>query len=178
RLRDMRRVSERFHRIEGVLYAWGRGVKPGARFDRPTQLDFAPTVLALEGIPASRQMPGRVLSEGFTHLSEPKRIASYETSARPTSAPARDAVADQEQLAHLRSLGYLGGGGSSRGPGAPGRSSPQADRNLAAIAFQEGHFPEAERLYRALVAAEPQDAGLRSSLAGVLGALGRYDEAM
>ncbi|MEO7793320.1 MAG: alkaline phosphatase family protein, partial [Thermoanaerobaculia bacterium] len=42
-LRDMaRRVSERFHRSEGVLYAWGKRVKAGARFDGATLLDLAP----------------------------------------------------------------------------------------------------------------------------------------
>lgn len=177
RLRDMRRVSERFHSIVGVLYAWGRGVKSGGRFEQPTHLDIAPTVLALEGLPASREMPGRVLREGFVHLAAPERVASYETTARPTGTAPRDTTADREMLARMHSLGYLGDG-SGRGGAAPGRSSPQAERNLAAIAFQEGHYAEAERLYRAMMTAEPQDAGLRSSLAGTLGALGRYDEAM
>jgi tetratricopeptide (TPR) repeat protein len=179
RLRDMRRVSERFHRLEGVLYAWGRGVKPGARFDRPTHLDIAPTVLALAGLAASREMPGRVLGEGFVRLLEPPRVASYETSPRPTATAARDTVAEREMLAHLKALGYLGGGGGrDRAASPPGRSSPHAERNLAGIAFQQRHYEEAERRYRALVAAEPRDASLRSSLAGVLGALGRDDEAL
>ena len=29
--RDMRRVSERYHRIEGILYLYGRGVRPRRR---------------------------------------------------------------------------------------------------------------------------------------------------
>ncbi|KAB2958397.1 MAG: tetratricopeptide repeat protein, partial [Thermoanaerobaculia bacterium] len=86
-------------------------------------------------------------------------------------------------LEHLRSLGYLAGArrdeaAPAAAPAPAGISSPQGDRNLAAIAFQEGRYEEAERLYRALAQADPADAGLRSSLAGVLGALGRYEEAM
>ncbi|MEO8278011.1 MAG: alkaline phosphatase family protein, partial [Thermoanaerobaculia bacterium] len=198
-LRDMRRVSERFHRPQGVLYAWGRGVRSGARFDAPTLLDIAPTLLALQGIPASREMPGRVLGEGFVHLAEPERVATFEGSPRtgagaPAGAP-RDAEADRALVEHLTSLGYLAGpardkamngmagaaDGSAPGaalPAGAGVSSPQGDRNLAAIAFQEGKYEIAERAYRRLSATEPADAGLRSSLAGVLGAEGRYEDAM
>jgi tetratricopeptide (TPR) repeat protein len=185
RLRDMRRVSERFHRPEGVLYAWGRGVKAGARFDAASLLDVAPTVLALQDLPASREMPGRVLAEGFVRLEAPERVATFEATPRERSGVARDAAADQAMLEHLRSLGYLAGARRDEAPGAAstvpapaGISSPQADRNLAAIAFQEKRYEEAERRYRALAQADPGDAGLRSSLAGVLGALGRYEEAM
>jgi Tfp pilus assembly protein PilF len=183
RLRDMRRVSERFHRLEGVLYAWGRGVKAGARFDGATLLDVAPTVLALHDLPASAEMPGRVLAEGFVRLTEPARVATFESTPRATATAARDGAADRALLEHLESLGYLGGprreaATAENGALPAGVSSPQAERNLAAIAFQEQRFDEAERRYRVLIAAEPEDAGLRSSLAGVLGALGRYDEAM
>lgn len=183
RLRDMRRVSERFHRPEGVLYAWGRGVRAGSRFDGATLLDVAPTVLALHGLPASAEMPGRVLAEGFVRLTAPERVATFEATPRGTTPVARDAAADRALLEHLESLGYLGGprreaaGAPAAAPPA-GVSSPQAERNLAAIAFQEKRYDEAERRYRALIAAEFGDAGLRSSLAGVLGAQGRYDEAM
>lgn len=183
RLRDMRRVSERFHRPEGVLYAWGRGVKAGARFDGASLLDVAPTVLALHGLAASVEMPGRVLAEGFVRLDAPERVATFESTPRGSATAARDAAADQALLEHLESLGYLGGprrDAATAGAGElpAGVSSPQAERNLAAIAFQEKRYDEAERRYRALITTDPGDAGLRSSLAGVLGALGRYDEAM
>lgn len=186
RLRDMRRVSERFHREQGVLYAWGRGVRAGARFDAATLLDVAPTVLALQGLPASREMPGRVLTEGFVRLAVPERVATFESSPRPAAgevAPRqRDEAIEGSLREHLGSLGYLdapnvaAGGGSVQRPA--GVTTPEAERNLAGIAFESGRYEEAERRYRALVTAAPDDAGLHSSLAGVLGVLGRYDEAM
>jgi len=179
RLRDMRRVSEKFHRDHGILYAWGRDVKAGARFDEPTLLDVAPTLLALEGLPASREMPGRVLSEGFVRLAEPPRVATFETTPHTQPAVARDALADRALEEHLKSLGYLAGPRRDAAlANAPAVSSPQAERNLAAIAFEEKRYADAERRYRTLLRDEPDDAGLRSSLAGVLGAEGHYDEAM
>jgi len=76
RVRDMRRVSERFHRVEGILYLYGRGVKGHARIDQPQLVDLAPTVLTLLGLPAAEDMPGRVLTEALEAGPPPKRIAS------------------------------------------------------------------------------------------------------
>ena len=164
--RDMRRVSERFHRPEGILYLYGNRVKQGARLEGPTLLDVAPSALALLGIPAARDMPGRVLREGL-RLDEAPRIASHETTRTAATAPLRDERADAGVLERLRSLGYLG-------EAAP---APQAERNQAALLFAAGRHREAATAYEALVRESPRDASLLASLAGVLGALGRYDEA-
>ncbi len=175
--RDLRRVSERFHNIEGIVYLYGAGVKPRSRLDQPTILDIAPTVLALLGVEPADDMPGRVLTEAFSEDLVESRVASYEPgggSARPRTA-SRDAATDKARIEHLRSLGYLGGkdGGEATGH----HRSPQGDRNLAAMHFESGRYAEAEALYRDLITREPTDASLHTSLAGVLGAQERYDEA-
>jgi tetratricopeptide (TPR) repeat protein len=172
RLRDMRRVSERFHKEEGVIFLYGAGVRPGTRIDGATLLDVAPTVLALGGLAPAQDMPGKVLQAAFRDLPEPVRPASYESGARlaepaGATAPARDDKVDQAQVEHLRSLGYLAGG-----------SSPESDRNLAAIAFEARRYEKSARMYKVLVERDPADSALRTSLAGVLGALGRYEEAL
>lgn len=185
RLRDMRRVSEKFHDEEGVLFFYGAGVRPGSRFDGATLLDIAPTVLALGGLAPAADMPGKVLQAAFRDLPEVARVASYEDGGRsdsPTAgaggdggdrndrsggSPSRDGKVDAALMEHLQSLGYLAGG-----------SSPESDRNLAAIAFEEKQFERSARMYQALVEREPADSSLRTSLAGALGALGRYEEAL
>ena len=179
RTRDMRRVSERFHKIEGILYLYGNQVRPGARIDRPSILDIAPTVLSLLGLPAAQDMPGRVLDEAFVEPLSTRpglaRVATYEGGDGAGGGSGGPAAAISEaQLAHLRSLGYLGG--------ADGESttsqSPQGDRNLAAIHFQAGRYREAAQMYQKLVEANPEDPSLRASFAGVLGTLERYDLAV
>jgi predicted AlkP superfamily phosphohydrolase/phosphomutase/Flp pilus assembly protein TadD len=166
--RDLRRVTDRSHELEGILYLYGAGVKPGTRIEQPRILDVAPTLLALAGLAPARDMPGRVLTEALT-LSEPGRIATYEKKEEERgegTAGGGDAGAQEALVEHLRSLGYVGG-----------ERSPRGDRNLAALHFREGRLAEAEALYRALVTESPDDASLRTSLAGVLGAQGRYGEA-
>jgi len=172
RARDLRRVSERFHRIEGILYLYGNRVRAGRRLEKPTILDIAPTVLALAGVPPAGDMPGRVLSEGLELppelTSTPRSVASYETrDVIGAQAEAKaDANVSSEILEHLRALGYLDA------------SSPKGDRNLAALHFEKGEYAEAARLYAEMVREDSEDAGLRASYAGALGALGKLDEAL
>lgn len=167
RSRDMRRVSERFHRTEGVLYLYGHGIRRHSRIDRPRLVDVAPTVLELLGLPVASDMPGRVLAEALENEARPQRIATYETAADPAAgSPSRDPEVDRAIVDRLRALGYVGG-----------TQSPEGERNLAAVAFEEGRYAEAVEAYRRLVDEAPDEAALRTSLAGALGALGRYDEA-
>lgn len=164
--RDMRRVSERYHRAEGILYLAGRGVRARTRIDGASQLDVAPTVLALLGVPPARDMPGRVLAEALDAPEPPRTVATYETGARTAAAGAPDAAVDPAILERLRSLGYLG------------TESPKGERNMAAMLFQSGRHAEAAAAYEKLVRDSPEDGELRASLAGALGALARYDEAL
>jgi tetratricopeptide (TPR) repeat protein len=178
--RDLRRVSERFHEEEGILYLYGRGVRAGARLDRPTLVDVTPTVLALLGLPAARDMPGRILAEALRPEPPDRRIATYESRAGTDRTRERNAETDAAVMERLRSLGYLSSDDDAGAPRSNGkeRRSPQGERNLAAIRFRDGDYEEAARLYRRLVAEDPTDASLRTSLAGVLGAQERYAEAV
>jgi tetratricopeptide (TPR) repeat protein len=165
--RDMRRVSEVFHRTEGILYMYGHRVKPRVRLNRPSILDVAPTVLALNGLGRGADMPGRVLAEALD-ITIPAPVASYEPAgadAAPQSASTSDSQVDPEIVKKLQSLGYIGA------------RSETGDRNLAAVAFEAGRYEEAAQEYGRLVAEKPEDGSLRASYAGALGALGRYDEA-
>jgi len=167
RTRDMRRVSERYHNSEGILYVYGNGVKPHSRLNEPSILDVTPTMLSVLGIPAAKDMPGRVLTEGLQGGEPEPRVATYETGEeRGDEGPESDPEADEEMMAKLQSLGYLN------------TASPAGDRNLAAVLFEEGKYAEAADAYRKLVEKAPDDGGLRASLAGALGALGKYDEAL
>ena len=168
KLRNMRRVSEKFHRMQGIVYLWGRHIKARTRLDNPSILDIAPTVLALNGVAPARDMPGRVLSEALD-VKSPTRVASYEPGGGTQVAAGTatgDSRVDPEILKRLQSLGYL----QTR--------SPSGDRNIAAILFEQGKYKEAAEAYGKLVKSEPDDGSLRTSLAGALGALGRYDEAL
>jgi Flp pilus assembly protein TadD len=170
RTRDMRRVSEHYHRDDGILFLHGRGVRRGATVEGATLLDVAPTVLALLGLPPAQDMPGRVLVGGLSLPDPARTVASY---GRPSAARAAaaddtavDPAVDPAILARLQSLGYLD------------VESPSGDRALAGVAFREKRWADAAAAYERLVAASPDDPRLHTSLAAALGELARYDEAL
>jgi len=168
RTRDLRRVTERYHAEQGVLYMFGNQVRRHARLDEARQLDVAPTVLALLGLEVIRDMPGRVLEEGLDLERPVTTGAGAPEGTRPDGAAPVDPRLDRQVLARLESLGY-----AQAGP-----ASPESERNLAALAFEAGHYEEAAATYRRLLAAQPDQPSLHTSLAGCLGAMGRYDEAL
>lgn len=166
KLRDMRRVSEKYHRLEGILYLYGRGVNARSRIDRATLLDITPTVLALLGLAPAQDMPGRVLKEALKLAPPQPSVASYETIQAAAAHRGADPSADPAILERLRSLGYLEA------------HSPKGERNLAAMHFQAGRHAEAARAYERLIEQSPEDGALRASLAGAYGAMGRYEDAL
>jgi tetratricopeptide (TPR) repeat protein len=168
--RDLRRISERYHREQGILYMYGNQVKRHSRLQGATQLDITPTVLALLDLEVARDMPGRVLGEGLLLTPPPRQIASHEDDATGAPATTAEPEVSQEILAHLRSLGYLDSSGES--------ASPKGERNLAAVHFSAGDYRQAAEIYTRLIEADPGDASLYTSLAGCLGAMGRYSEAL
>jgi tetratricopeptide (TPR) repeat protein len=163
-----------WHDREGIFLLSGPGARRGVRLSvRPTLFDIAPTILELVGLPASDEMPGRVIAEAldpaFLAQHPPRRIPSYETVGTPlrrdpsaNDPAAREAEA--ELLASLRSLGYIGGdegkGGDSAGsggadaaagggPGSTGGPAAAADtqvfyhRNLATYFLKQRDYQRA-----------------------------------
>ena len=164
--RDMRRVSERFHRKEAILYLFGRGVRPRAAIENAQLVDIAPTVLTLVGIAPARDMSGRVLDEALRIAIPDRTVASFETPGAASAIAAGDESVDPQIALRLAQLGYLDA------------ISPSGDRNLAGILFEAGRHEEAAQISARLVEREPDEGSLRASYAGALGALGRYDEAL
>ncbi len=60
---DAPTVKQGMHHPGGMLMFFGSGVRSGVRIPPCTNLDVAPTVLTLLGLPVPAAMPGRVLSE-------------------------------------------------------------------------------------------------------------------
>jgi drug/metabolite transporter (DMT)-like permease len=93
------------HHPNGIFVASGDGVIRGGDLGSLRQIDFAPTVLALMGLPVAADMPGRARLDGLP-ASTPSVIESYGEGlvewlgegAPPTS---------KEYEERLRSLGYV-----------------------------------------------------------------------
>jgi tetratricopeptide (TPR) repeat protein len=100
-----------WHRPLGIFAAAGPGLRGGASLQGGSILDIAPTVLALLGLPAGADMPGRVLAEALDGPAPPPRIVSWEAVPGECGLhPAElriDPVEASAALEQLVALGYI-----------------------------------------------------------------------
>lgn len=109
------RLGTQEHSPFGIFLARSPHYEGGARFDRLELLDICPTLLGLLGLPASREMPGKILTEGLTARGR-SWAEKLEVNRVPTYQPLRplaedegevDPAVDEEIRNQLRSLGYI-----------------------------------------------------------------------
>jgi tetratricopeptide (TPR) repeat protein len=113
------KTGAKWHRNYGVIFAWGKGVKPGHQIRGANVYDVAPTILAAMGMPRSREMPGTVLGDIFEGGLEYEEVPSYYEESRreelvraeaSRSSDASDLSPEElAELQRLESLGYIGG---------------------------------------------------------------------
>ncbi len=99
------------HRPDGIFLAAGPDIRPG-RVDGFTVMDVAPTLLALLGLPVSRELPGRVVTE----VLRPEFLADFPVANAPSyrmhwqsvdTGEAPLAETEKADLKILASLGYV-----------------------------------------------------------------------
>ncbi|MFY9551011.1 MAG: alkaline phosphatase family protein [Thermoanaerobaculia bacterium] len=108
-----------WHRPEGVLALWGRGVERGRPRGTASLYDIAPTVLALIGAPADRRMAGTPIAAAYPRAPELSRKDLSGLSVRRVAAAEASAAESDEYAKKLLALGYLSPGSSAalRPPG-------------------------------------------------------------
>jgi predicted AlkP superfamily phosphohydrolase/phosphomutase len=103
-------VGVYMHGEYGIISLVGKGARKGARIIDAEILDITPTILYALGLPVSRDMRGRVLTEGFEPdflKSRPVTfIPTYETGERVAGDPVQSPV-DEKIKERLRALGYI-----------------------------------------------------------------------
>jgi tetratricopeptide (TPR) repeat protein len=139
-----------WHEREGMLVLAGKDIRRGERILGASILDLVPTLLALYGLPAGKDMDGKVLTaalaDEFLERHPPRFIATYETpESSAGSRVARASEDDQELLQKLQSLGYIQ------------QSLPTARINQGTIALQAGDYIRAIREFEAALEGADQD---------------------
>lgn len=115
--------AARWHRDPGVLIVAGPGIRSGAALTRASVLDIAPTLLHLAGLPVSREMEGRVLTDLLTPeelRTHPVRTVDRYVLPPDIWAPPTDAAGGPAGGAVVAGGSADSAGGAGGAGGAPG----------------------------------------------------------
>jgi len=148
------------HRHFGILAMHGPGIRAGETIYGANVLDVVPTLLHMFGLPAGRDMDGKVLAAAFEDGGEVRTIESWDVvegdaGSHPPGAQI-DSVASAEAMKQLVALGYVAPPGEDA---ARGVAECVADLkyNLARAQADAGNWEDAARLFEELHAADPGD---------------------
>jgi Flp pilus assembly protein TadD len=117
-------TAAKWHRKAGVYLLWGDGIDARGRTGPEQQIDqVASTLLALSGMPG-----GRGVASPPIVVSASKGVVDYREHFVPMKAPAAiSQSAADEELAKLKSLGYIAAGEATSAPaGLAGKSTHTA----------------------------------------------------
>jgi tetratricopeptide (TPR) repeat protein len=162
--------AAKWHRPNGIIALYGKGIKRGYTLRDASILDVAPTVLALQGLPRASDMPGRILDDAFeASLKQElnrKTVATLqrEREEEVPASPAERAENDRA-MKKLEALGYL----------TP--DNADAHNNLGQRYQERGEFLKAVEEYKKAIALRPDLYTAYNNIAVCYGELGRLDEA-
>jgi predicted AlkP superfamily phosphohydrolase/phosphomutase/tetratricopeptide (TPR) repeat protein len=172
------------HRNNGIFVMAGPGIRRNVALPGVSLLDITPTVLSLLGLPAGRDMEGKVLTGAFESGSAEsahaiERIPGWEKiegdDGRHAPHMQLDPLAATESLEQLVALGYVEEPDSNDGQAAR-RTVADLRTNLAEAYQDAGRHAEATAILRELREENPDEIRLALRLFISAQALGRIPE--
>ena len=166
-----------WHRPQGIVAAHGPGFRSDELVFGARLLDIAPTILSYFGLPAGRDMGGRVLEEAFVERRPPEQLDTWEDPGgiKRKRLPADD-PANRAMLEHFVALGYL-----AEIPGADAGAAKltrcENDWSLARAYMDAGRAADALQLLESCVTDQPARTDFVQMLALCQTQLGLLDEA-
>jgi tetratricopeptide (TPR) repeat protein len=185
------RTAVYWHSPDAVFVVAGQGVaQVGEVEQRYSVYDVAPSVMALLGLPGGVGWRGRLLPGISQSSIDPVDYRPLISAASYRPAAIGAAPADEEYIAKLRALGYLGGDAetlSSSGQTDSASSALQAEigalpnpsrlNNLGLVLLEQERYEEAEECLRAAIDANKNYAAPHNNLRRLFMETGRWDEA-
>jgi len=109
-------TAAKWHRKNGMYLLWGPGIPAkDVRADTSTVRQVAPTLMALAGLPPGKGIDVAPLAGAPASSLPPVDYAAHYVRPRPAARAAATRAVDEDTLARLRALGYIGAAESSQG---------------------------------------------------------------
>jgi predicted AlkP superfamily phosphohydrolase/phosphomutase len=100
------------HRMDGILFFAGPGIRTKTELSGVSIVDIAPTTLALLGVPVPNEMDGRVIEAAMLPELRDRLNVNFTSGEglRPDLTPVAELSAEDEEilLTRLQNLGYIG----------------------------------------------------------------------
>ncbi len=99
------------HRMDGIVFLSGPGIRGASQIQGASIMDIAPTVLALMGVPIPESMDGRVLQSAMIPDLQEQLTVTYSrgNGAEAEAVPVPELSAQDEEIirTRLQNLGYI-----------------------------------------------------------------------
>ena len=161
-------TAAKWHRKDGIYLLWGRGIPAkDVRSEKSTVRQVAPTLMALAGLPPGKGIDVPPLPGPPTLSHSPVDYAAHYVRATPAAGPATRTV-DEDTLAKLRALGYIGAAESSHGRRLDGTRSAGSYNNEGLIRQTQGEKAEAAKAFENALIVDPNLASAMWNLSDLL----------
>lgn len=147
-------TAGKWHRNDGVYVVWNAGVPAtSGHAARGSARQVCATLLALLGLPAPREVESQTLA-GVPANPATANYALFYRPPAPVAAPAAGGT-DEEAIAKLKALGYVGAAETSvRGPGAGTRTAGSFN-NEGLVLKAQGDLAGARAAFERAVREDP-----------------------
>jgi Flp pilus assembly protein TadD len=167
-------TAAKWHRKHGMYLLWGPGLAARNVRDQPASvLQVAPTLVSLAGLPAGRDLATPVLPGAPAPPGESVEYRAFYTQPKPADDTAATRTVDEDTLARLRALGYIGAAESSSGRRIDPTRSAGSYNNEGLLQKAAGKRDDAIKAFENALVVDPNLASAMWNLSDMLFADGK-----
>lgn len=161
-------TAAKWHTEDGMYLLWGPGIERDETRRHGRIEHVAATLLALAGLPAAAGLAGPPLSGAPRNASDPIDYRKYYEPSVPEAviAGAAQGAVDEDTLAKLRALGYIGG--TNAGGEVKGTRTAGSFNNEGLLLRDEKRLDEAIAAFDSALAVDPALASAAWNLSDLL----------
>jgi hypothetical protein len=167
-------TAAKWHRKHGVYLLWGPGIDAANHRDRPASvLQVCPTLVALSGLPTGSDLAAPPLPGTPPPVAERVEYGAHFTQPKPAASVSGPRPVDDDTLARLRALGYIGAAESSGGRKIDPTRSAGSYNNEGLLLKAAGRPADAIRAFENALVVDPNLASAMWNLSDLLFAEGK-----
>jgi tetratricopeptide (TPR) repeat protein len=162
-------TAAKWHRKQGMYLLWGAGIKPeNRRLEGGSVLQVCATLLALAGLPPGKGLASPALPGAPSASAGLVDYGPHYQRPAPVAGTAATRKIDDDTLARLRALGYIGAAESSSGRRIDATRSAGSYNNEGLILREKGRRDEAIRAFESALVVDPRLASAMWNLSDML----------